>query len=517
MNSSVAGFWLRQVCFPKGGSGIGRGIQPELWEGRFEFDCTKVANLPLPVSFPVRLSSDLGDSSVRIDDFSPVATLADWASVAVTDLCACLDRAREQWHHIRRQMIAWQEELDWQVYETFGLVEPGDAVSQSEGQAAIPPDAIELGQRAFEIVLARRMAASEVQTTWFERHKESGSKPITEIPSHWPAAYRELVERRIRLIADDPNIRLIEQPEYKRRWNTESWVEQLQKAARDWLLTRLEGYFFEGQRVCELKDGVSPVAAGFSASTRPALSTTNQIAGVAQSDHVFLVVAEVLMGGPGYSVPKLVRELVGSASVPFLPVQRYKASGLLKRREWEHVWDLQRREDAVDTQVRREHSEVTNEVELQRLVRVAQKQQVGDVPVPPKYAGADFKKTVWWSLRGKLDVPKERWVMYPGVERTEDPSPVIAWAGWDHAQQARALAEYYVDAKGNYAFPPEKLKLLLAGLLDLEPWLRQWHSVVDPLLADSPANAIHAFLDAECHALGVTRDDLEVVCTGGSP
>ena len=89
--------------------------------------------------------------------------------------------------------------------------------------------------------LAKRRAL-----TWFERH---GSTPITEVPRHWPAPYRELVERRLRRIADDPALRLIEQPEYKRRWNTEPWDEQFKRAARDWLLLRLEMYFFGSERM----------------------------------------------------------------------------------------------------------------------------------------------------------------------------------------------------------------------------------------------------------------------------
>ena len=267
------------------------------------------------------------------------------------------------------------------------------AVSLPEGEAldAIPPEGIELGQRAFEIVLARRMAEGEAQSTWFERH---GSTPLTELPRHWPAAYRELVERRLRRIAEDPAIRLIEQPEYKRRWNTEPWDEQLQRALRDWLLARLEGYFFEGERMTAISDSLSlhrmrgegrgegfpgppavPVAAvaqphltptlspppkggegediarlrsSFTAGQRPTLTTTNQLAEIAKTDAAFQAVAEQLMGGPGFSVPKLVRELVESASVPALPAQRYKPSGLLKREQWEEVWNLQRKEDALD-------------------------------------------------------------------------------------------------------------------------------------------------------------------------
>ncbi|MEF8717028.1 MAG: hypothetical protein V5B44_04505 [Candidatus Accumulibacter necessarius] len=99
-----------------------------------------------------------------------------------------------------------------------------------------PPE-VALGERAFEIVLARRIAAGTEQTTWFERH---GSTPITEIPAHWPEDYRQVVQRRIDLIERDRNIGLIERPEYKRRWNTPSWESLEQAALRDWLLARLE-------------------------------------------------------------------------------------------------------------------------------------------------------------------------------------------------------------------------------------------------------------------------------------
>jgi hypothetical protein len=71
------------------------------------------------------------------------------------------------------------------------------------------------------------------------------------------------------------------------------------------------------------------------------------------------------------------------------------------------------------------------------------------------------------------------------------------------------VAEYYVEAKQTFAFPPEKLTLLLAARLDRQPWLTQWHSTVDPTFGASPAEAIRGLLDAECQGLGVTRDDLE--------
>jgi hypothetical protein len=126
--------------------------------------------------------------------------------------------------------------------------------------------------------------------------------------------------------------------------------------------------------------------------------------------------------------------------------------------------------------------------------------------VPPKYAGKDFQKSTFWKLRGKLDVPKERWISYPGAERNGDPSPLIAWAGWDHLQQAQALAEYYLDAKSNQGWPEKKLKMLLAGLLDLLPWLKQWHNKMDPDYGMGLGDYFEGFLDEECRALGLTID-----------
>ncbi len=40
----------------------------------------------------------------------------------------------------------------------------------------------------------------------------------------------------------------------------------------------------------------------------------------------------------------------------------------------------------------------------------------------------------------------------------------------DHAQQTQALAAYFMEARQTWAFAPEKLRLLLAGLLELLPW-----------------------------------------------
>ena len=100
--------------------------------------------------------------------------------------------------------------------------------------------------------------------------------------------------------------------------------------------------------------------------------------------------------------------------------------------------------------------------------------------MPPKYTSADFLTSDIWRLRGKLDVPKERFVSYPHCSRDGDPSLVVGWAGWDHLRQAKALAAYYVRMKTREGWPAERLVPLLAGLDQLVSWLKQWHNEVDP-------------------------------------
>jgi hypothetical protein len=616
LNSSTACFWMKQVFHNKGSSVDEHGARQTTvaFESFYEFDGTKLKRFPIPPDKPLALAKALDTLAQELQRHAPAAVLA----TAANHSRAALNTARAQWHATLQRMIALQEELDWHCYRAYGLIEGDDllAPTGSDGlpaldgpDPAVPP--LRFGERTFEILLGRRIADDEEQSTWFERH---GARPIAEPPATWPAGYVALFHRRCAAIQESKDLGLIERPEFKRRWNVEPWDEQFERAAREWLLGRLEGYFHEGSRVTSLTESgpdgpsFSPAAAGFRAAAAPALTTTSQLAGAAQTDHAFLAVAE-LLHPPGFSVSKVVRELVESAAVPFLPIQRYKESGLRKRRDWEHVWALQREEDRLEAQraalekriadrvanrlrvehpalvtaaeqaeaaldtadrafherfhsarpydpahphharegfpadsgealafmdvqtLRRAWQDAEQALKLERIeVKHSDEQCVGwrrqieelppkpTVPVPPKYASGDFKKSVWWSLRGKLDVPKERWISYPGTERHDDPSPVIAWAGWDHAQQARALAETYVDARDNWpatADKPAKLRNLLTGLLDLEPWLAQWHATLDPEFGDSPANAIRTFLDTECHAQGVTREDLERVRVGG--
>ena len=518
LNSSVACFWLKQVCHNKGGGGINEGHRGDKWEFFFAFNSSNVAEFPLCEKHPVELARTLDTLVCDIDSCLPAARLrlaAEGSQPLPTR--HTLDQMQERAAGLRRQLVAWQEELDWGCYVLYGLM-PADAGDLRRVSGA-PPE-VKLGERAFEIVLARRMAEGRNTTTWFERH---GSTPITEIPSHWPVEYRQVVQRRIELIERDRNIALIERPEYKRRWNTPAWDDLERTAIRDWLLDRLEAPHLWPA------DDAHP----------PQLTTVNRLADAVRADAAFMQVAGLYAGHSGFDVGQIVAELVVCESVPFLPVLRYTDTGLRKRAQWEATWAMQRRADAIDAQVVAEESDgwrqefstqarerfqldaaaplsadavawVAKELaaEIKRYQDERKAEAVGAIPVPPKYQSKDFVKTDFWRLRGGLDVPKERWVSYPGCERGADGSLPIAWAGWNHLQQATALAAYFLDMKDNEGWQRERLQPLLAGLLELVPWLKQWHNEIDPNFGDRMGDYYEGFLNDQARDLGFTVADL---------
>ena len=212
LNSSIACFWLKQNSQAKAGtsntSGGGDRWSPEPWFERYEFTGTTLQSFPLPQVLPLVRGRELDRLGRETKVHDPVAVFS-----SCTPTAGELDLARAANERLRARMISVQEELDWECYRLYGLIE--DDLTYSEDDRP----GLALGERAFEIVLARAVQAGEEETAWFTRH---GSTPITEIPAHWPTAYRELVRRRIDLIAADPSIRLLEKPEYKRRWTQEA-------------------------------------------------------------------------------------------------------------------------------------------------------------------------------------------------------------------------------------------------------------------------------------------------------
>jgi hypothetical protein len=461
LNSSTACFWMQQVFHNKGYGADAKGARQtqEAFDNFFEFDGTKLQLFPLPVGDrPIERGRRLDGLAAERAAHQPAAVAAAGVPSRVV-----LDAARVESERLFGELVSAQEELDWHCLHLYGLTET--PLSVPEGEEA---PRLVLGERAFEIVLARRVAAGEVETAWFDRHR---STPITELPDHWPGWYRELVERRIELITSDRNVGLVERPEHKRRWARTPWEDLERAALRDWLLDRLEdrSLWFNGAN----------------AECRSLAQLADRAAAHPEWGGDWLAVARLWADSPEADSLSVVTELVADEHVPAQAAARYKASGLGKRAEWERVWDLQRAEDRGE--------------------------DVGRIPVPPKYAQADFVKPSFWKQRGKLDVPKERFVSVAGAEKdaaSGDGTVVLAWAGFDHAELAQAVTTLLLQRQSVDGWSGEQLTPLVAALDEVVPWVEQWHPGVDPSFGQSLGGFYRGQVDQTLAAIGATRDTL---------
>ncbi|MGW2558672.1 BREX-2 system adenine-specific DNA-methyltransferase PglX [Streptomyces sp. NPDC001514] len=469
LNSSLACFWLKQVSHNKGEGGGARvqagyaALGSEAWKNTYEFTGTKLQEFPLAAELPLEHGRTIDSLSRDLATYEP-----DVVAAAGVPARASLDEAHAAHTRNRARMIALQEELDWTVYGLYGLLTPNEVGRTTVASPADLPE-IAPGERAFEIVLARAMAAGEAETAWFERH---GSTPIVELPSHWPDAYKTTVQARIDVIVSRKDLALIERPECKRRWTDDPWEKKEKAALRTWLLDR-----------CEDENLWFGLRDGFRA---PRTLTVSQLADALRQDANVRAVAELYaadhMGKRDASLATVLADIVAPEHVPYLAALRYKDSGLRKREQWEQVWDLQREEDKTG----------------QRL----------NIPVPPKYSGADFLKHSYWSHRGKLDVPKERFISYPEASADSDPTVLLGWAGWDHKDQVQALVNVINDRTEQAGWDTARLTPLIAGIQELMPWVHQWHGEHDEEWGGTPAEEYQAYLDEQRGKYGLSADDL---------
>jgi hypothetical protein len=201
----------------------------------------------------------------------------------------------------------------------------------------------------------------------------------------------------------------------------------------------------------------------------------------------------------------VVAGLVLGEAVPFLAAHRHTEAGMRKRAEWERVWELQRQEDAIDALTALPEDDprhITGEQAARR-----KRDDVGAIAVPPRYAKTDFGSDTFWRLRGKLDVPKERFTVYAGAERGAG-GPSLGWAGWDELGKATALATRIIELQGEEAAGRDRLAPLLAGVLEQLPWIHQWHPEADPRYGQSPGEFFEGWLDGMLSGLGLTREEL---------
>jgi hypothetical protein len=539
LNSSIGCFWMKQVFYPKGGDHVGQEgarVRRSLWDERYEYAGTGLLSFPLPRERPVQFARYIDELSRQLEATSPSAVIAEWESgMRNRSLRELLDEAHAISASIRGEMILMQEDLDWLCYRLFGLIDEDVVMGiqpKNESCSILP------GMRAFELLLAKDLAAGRAQTAWFERHS---IEPRTALPDHdLNPRYRQIVERRIEIIGQNRDIALIEQPEYKRRWYADIWGNRREIALRDSLLNRLESYFdFDGR----MNDKGEPTL-----RTEVGLISVSKLADLADQDSDFHEVGATLQGDLAFDVHRLVDDLVHAESVPLLPTLRYKASGLRKRDQWEKTWELQREEDyltaklvpqqrqldawrselhACNEALKKEQGDRAEELKDAKAVLLKNIAQLAPIvealaeerdefarliPIPPKYTSVDFISSGgarYWSLRGRLDVPKERWVSFPHCEGP-DGTLVIAWAGYDHLQLARAISAYFVDIQERIGGRDDpRLVPLLACIIELLPWLKQFHHDIDPEFNQRMDEVYEGFVTEEAKNLNLTIDQIK--------
>ena len=450
LNSSTACFWMKQVFHNKAGSGIGRGIQAEAWMERYEFDSTKMQLFPVldtrPQTLPYATALDCLATERRAHDATAVLTAGTWTDAA--GLRRALDARRVTDTAAFRRMVALQEELDWLNYALYGLDADSDVVA---AEAVDPLDPVHLPwcltlatkDTAIREALARGETPEELPTEWFHRH---GWSPATALPDDLPPATRARITARQARTATTPALMLIENANFKRRWYRPDHAAEETAALQTWLADRVE-----------------QAARG---RTRP--FSLDQLVASLQDDPRALAVCEVLSGRRDFLLHQLVAEAVQGEAVPSHSSHLYKPTGLVKREVWERTWADQRREDAGE--------DVQPEV-------------------PPAYDSKDFLRPEHWRLRGKLDVPKERFIHF-----TEAPGPALyGWAGWTPIQRIRAILAVDEDLDDQGVSLADR-----TGLLD-----SAWRLLPDAEREDAAvAGRLRAELRATIGGDGFSREQL---------
>src|SRR5262245_22140942 len=471
LNSSTVAFWCRLVMFPKGGDQVGDGarLSATQWNRHLEYAGNLLQQLPVPKLDDLR--NNLLDLVVAAEEtVKQMAELAPEKVVATTlastpklaalrEACtkSLAERAR-----LRGILVSLQEEIDWRVYGLFNLPTI-EAPSVDAVRISTAPD-----HRPFEVRLGREVVTDISASEWFRIHKR-------EVPKDVGGPLADLYRRRLRLL-DDPEhgkqLRLLETPETKRRWSPPDDQKAFSDAVRAWLLERLEATFRE--------------------QPQPELRTARQFALELGRDPAVAAAHELLTEESGLDLVKLISDLGDIEGVPFLAGFRYAETGMEKRATWEETWRLQRIEDEDPKKLA---------AELKRL-------NLKSIAVPDKYGPKDYLRH-FWSLRGKLDVPKERFVTIPGGNTDEDTTPLVGWAGWNHLQVAQALSGLYQRRRAEDGWTKDRLVPLLAGLDERVPWLLQWHN--EPA-ADFGGMKLgeffRDFVAGEAHGLGVAVGDL---------
>ncbi len=546
LNSSTACFYGRQITYPKGAHTRDTGASQGKSEGnRYDFSCTAISSLVCPDES--RLAS-LGLFSLRMEAFqlqrdalSPHALLRQTFEDG-SCITSAVSRAEAEDLALLHRMVAIQEDLDWAVYALFELAPPATAGRWTEGLELAPEQRpfkdptppIHLGLADRDLWLARAAAIADSKQLrlienpvnkrrWWGARGVFGHKVATYAERVADAASEkimDLAEQVLRARCQDAAPAVVTARELER----ELAGDPRYNALRDYLVTRNAGAdplreqltrqsvpFLAGYRYSPAgldrharwqETWRSQRTADISEAELPPLRERLDAAVAAHREATARVAAERhTLGLPAFPLdaapPPRPRGPRRSTAAQFPePAATADTSGaptlLAAEAQESHARAAQNQARLDLDEAERNH----------RKIRAL-------IPVPGKYEPGDFRDPAYFRLRGKLDVPREAFISYPGAASDSDGALVYGWAGWNHLQRALALLQLYYHRKLEEAWPPERLVPLLAGLEELLPWVRQWHADERHTgTGERYVDALDAHIDSGCGDLGVTRQQL---------
>ena len=404
LNSSSACFWMKQVAHQKQMTG-GDGVRVESRSKvPYQFSGTQLGKLPIPHGFEAgALRNRLTDLARKMNSAASELTNLTAENLLQQTEAASASEVRSEWQEtlsrrrrLRSRMVWLQEEIDFTAYSMYEL-----GTESLHSPETDPPDIeLDAGQRPFEILSGTN---------------EDGFEVPPEIPLSWTADVRCVWRRRMEAIQVTPELKLIEDPHYKRRWigrqgvfNHARDTDEFEYACKNWMRDKIE------------------LSASWSSVE---LKSCSKISEDLQGDQRFRLVAELYRERPDFDMSALVAELVEPESVPLIPVLRYKEPGFRKRMMWENTWELQRREDAIDTEVAAD-----DDIPASQKTEAAKKrkaEEIGDIPAPPKLRFQGLSEAVLlvpaWKTRRSAGTIYQLPVLRTG--RRSHPGDWMGWVG----------------------------------------------------------------------------------------
>jgi hypothetical protein len=183
-----------------------------------------------------------------------------------------------------------------------------------------------------------------------------------------------------------------------------------------------------------------------------------------------LAVARVYAGITDVDLASITETLLRDNAIPDNPYRVYKDEGIRKLDKWKAVWALQDREDARE------------KVKIQE---------------PPEFGNEDFAQARYLQIRGRLNVPRERFILFADVS-----PPHYGWNGWRDRDRAMAQVEAFTLAEQHPTDPlplptlsdPRRCGATL-GLWESLPDVKRWG---DPATKERDYGELHALAKESC-------------------